>query len=83
MRYAPTLTPPDDDEAWSARIAAAEGADRHKIERLHDRLTNDRRKMVQSLAAKYDLATLASLATITLALRSTTEVLREGNSKSI
>jgi hypothetical protein len=39
--------------------------------------------MVQSLAVKYDLATLASLATVTLALLSTESVLREGGSRSI
>ena len=84
MRYARAPTPPDDDaEAWTARIAAAEGADLSKIERLHQRLTTDRRKMVQSLAVKYDLATLASLATVTLALLSTESVLREGGSRSI
>jgi hypothetical protein len=89
VRYAPTLTPPDDDEddsdqARSERIAAAEGANNlRSIERLHDRLLTNRHKLVRSLAARFDPATLASLATVTLALISTTEELRKGSSKSI
>jgi hypothetical protein len=41
------------------RIAAAEGANNlRSIERLHDRLLTNRHKLVRSLAAKFDPATL-------------------------
>jgi hypothetical protein len=89
VRYARAPIPDDpedddSDQAWTARIAAAEGANNlRSIERLHDRLLTNRHKLVRSLAAKFDPATLASLATVTLALLATTEELRKGNSKSI
>jgi hypothetical protein len=85
MRYARAPIPPDDDdEAWTERIAAASGGDNlRNIERLHDRLVSNRGKLVRSLANKFDPATLASLATITLALISTEKVLREGGSSAV
>jgi hypothetical protein len=86
MRYARAPIPPDDDddEAWTERIAAAEGGNNlRSIERLHDRLLTNRHKLVRSLANKFDPATLASLATITLALLSTEQELRKGGSGSV
>jgi hypothetical protein len=84
MRYARAPIPPDDDESWSERIAAAEGGNNlRSIERLHDRLLTNRHKLVRSLANKFDPATLASLATITLALLSTEQELRKGGSGSV
>ena len=78
MRYARAPIPPDDDddEAWTERIAAAEGGNNlGRIERLHDRLLTNRHKLVRSLANKIDPAVLASLATVTLALLATTDEL--------
>jgi hypothetical protein len=53
------------------------------VERLHDKLVSSRGRLVRSLAVKFDPATLASLATITLALISTEKVLREGGSSAV
>jgi hypothetical protein len=89
MRYARAPIPddPEDDdseEAWTERIAAASaGSDLRSVERLHDKLLTNQRRLVRSLAARFDPATLASLATITLALISTEKVLREGGSGSV
>ena len=49
------------------------------VEKLHDKLVTSRRRLV----AKFDPATLASLATIMLALMSTEKVLRESGSSSV
>jgi hypothetical protein len=79
VRYARAPIPPDDDddEAWTERIAAAAGADMRSVEKLHDKLISNRRRLVRSLAVKLDPAVLASLATVGLAISQLEAVLRE------
>jgi hypothetical protein len=83
MRYAPTLTPPDDDDVepaldnWPPRVISATDADRKRVEKLHGELLSARRRLVTSLSAKFSPSVLASLATVGLAITQVEAVLRE------
>jgi hypothetical protein len=75
---------PDDDDVatedltnWPPREGAATDPSLPSVERLHAKLVTNRARLVRSLAAKMDPATLASLATVGLAIAQIEAVLRE------
>jgi hypothetical protein len=88
MKYAPTLTPPDDDiepdiNNWPPRGIPTDVADRKRIEKLYGELLATRRKLAASLALKFSPHIMASLATVGLAISQVEAVLNEKRSSSV